>query len=209
VRDDVAVFKAVIFDIGGVLEMTPRTGWEERWAARLGMAQAELVSRLDPIWSQGEIGAVTLGEIERQTAEALALDEPALHDLMNDLWTEYLGTLNVSLARYFAGLRPRHRTGILSNSFVGARERERAAYGFEDMCDVIVYSHEEGLRKPERRFYEIVCERLAVRPEEAIFLDDFPACTEGARRAGLTAITFVDNEQAMAELQSQLDGVCR
>lgn len=30
--------EAVIFDIGGVLEVTPPTGWLERWASRLGLS---------------------------------------------------------------------------------------------------------------------------------------------------------------------------
>jgi FMN phosphatase YigB (HAD superfamily) len=123
---------------------------------------------------------------------------------MDDLWAEYLGTLNARLGRYFGGLRPRHRTAILSNSFVGAREREQAAYGFEDMCDIVVYSHEVGLKKPDRRFYELVCERLGVGPREAIFLDDSPVCVAGAQDAEMTAITFFDNDQAIAELDMQL-----
>lgn len=47
----------------------------------------------------------------------------------------------------------RGKTAILSNSFVGAREREReqAAHGFHEMCDVIVYSHEVGCLKPEAK----------------------------------------------------------
>lgn len=28
---------AVVFDIGGVLEITPPTGWEQRWARELGL----------------------------------------------------------------------------------------------------------------------------------------------------------------------------
>lgn len=159
--------KAVILDIGGVLEITPRTRWEHRRGTRLGMDVAQLLEHLHPIWSQGDIGALDVVEIERQTAEVLALDEVDLQALMNDFWTEYLGTLNEPLARYFAGLRPRYRTGILSNSFVGAREREQAACGFADMCDVVVCSHEEGVKKPAARFYEIVCERLGVQLESA------------------------------------------
>jgi epoxide hydrolase-like predicted phosphatase len=149
-------------------------------------------------------GTLGLSEVERQTARALGLDQRQVRALMDDLWTEYLGTRNERLAAYFAGLRPRYRTAILSNSFVGAREREQAAYGFEDMCDVVVYSHEEGLKKPDLRFYEIVCERLGVRAHEAIFLDDAPACVAGAQHAGMSAITFVDNDQAIAELDMQL-----
>ena len=196
--------RAAVFDIGGVLEIAPRTGWDRRWATRLGLDAAQLRERLGPIWSCGDIGTLDLPEIERRTAELLGLDEPGLRALMSDLWTEYLGTLNQPLARYFASLRPRYRTGILSNSFVGAREREQAAYGFEDMCDVVVYSHEEGVKKPEPRFYGIVCERLGVEPQETIFLDDVQACVEGARQVGMTAITFVDNDQAIAELESRL-----
>jgi epoxide hydrolase-like predicted phosphatase len=204
-RDDTEVVgRAVIFDIGGVLEITPPTRWEQRWATRLGLDVAQFRDRVDPIWCQGDIGTLDLPEIEKRTAEALKLDELALCALMNDLWTEYLGTLNEPLTRYFASLRPRYRTGLLSNSFVGARERERAAYGFEEICDVVVYSHEEGVKKPERRVYEIVCERLGVQPREAIFLDDLAACVEGARQVGMTAIMFVNNDQAISEIQDRL-----
>ncbi len=53
------------------------------------------------------------------------------------------------MASYFAALRPRYRTAILSDSFVGARKREQRAYGFADMCDKVAYSHEEGVGKPD------------------------------------------------------------
>jgi epoxide hydrolase-like predicted phosphatase len=197
--------EAVIFDIGGVLEATPRTGWRERWAADLGLEPEEMARRLDPTFTQGSIGAIELSQVERRIAEALGLDEAGLEAFMGDLWAEYLGTLNEDLASYFGGLRPRYRTGILSNSFAGAREREQAAYGFEDLCDVVVYSHEEGLHKPDPRFYRVVCERLDVVPKEAVFLDDLEMCVEGARVFGMQAIRFIDNDQAMGELETLLN----
>jgi putative hydrolase of the HAD superfamily len=194
--------KAVVFDIGGVLEINPRTHWAERWSARLGLDVAGL---LEPVWRRGDVGAVTLEEVERETARLLGLDAGALREFMDDVWEEYVGRLNVELARYFAALRPRYRTGIVSNSFVGAREREQRLYGFEDMCDVVVYSHEEGMKKPDPRIYEIVCRRLGVSPRETVFLDDTPSCVEGARRAGMHAIQFVSNAPAIAELEALLD----
>lgn len=60
----------------------------------------------------------------------------------------------------------------MSNSFVEAREREQDAYGFEDLVDEIVYSHEVGMCKPDPRIYELTCMRLGVGPEEMVFLDD-------------------------------------
>ncbi len=197
-------FEAVIFDIGEVLEETPATVWERRWATRLGMEPPEMDRRLESIWRAGELGSLTLSEVERQTARALDLDQAALERFMADVWAEYLGTLNQALARYFAALRPRFRTGILSNSFVGAREREQEVYGFADMCDVLVYSHQEAVKKPDATSYEIACERLCVRPSRAIFLDNVVACVEGARRVGMTAVAFIDTEQAIAELNQHL-----
>jgi putative hydrolase of the HAD superfamily len=201
------VIRAVIFDIGGVLEYTSaRAAWQENWAARLGLTGPQMTQRLTPLARAGNIGEISLAEFERRFAAEFGLDEPALAAFMAELWAEYLGTLNTELAAWFGALRPRYKTGILSNSFAGAREREQAAYGFEDLCDVIVYSHEEGLEKPDPRFYRIVTGRLGIEPEEAVFLDDWPVAVDGARAVGMRAVLFEHNEQAIADLEAWLRG---
>ena len=93
---------------------------------------------------------------------------------------------------------------IVSNSFVGAREREQAAYGFEDLVEGIVYSHEVGFSKPDPRIYALICTRLNVAPGEMIFLDDVGVCVAGARDAGIHAIRYQDNAQAIAEIEELL-----
>jgi epoxide hydrolase-like predicted phosphatase len=194
--------RAVVFDIGGVLEVNPRTGWQARWAQRLGLTHHAFDERLDPIWGAGAIGALTLDEVESRTGEALGIDGPRVRELMGDAWAEYLGTLNHEMAAYFASLRTRFKTAILSNSFVGARQREQAAYGFEDMCDALVYSHEVGCMKPDARIYRLVCERLEVEPAEAVLLDDVQANVDGARAVGMRAVCFTTASQAIADLEA-------
>ena len=194
--------QAVVFDIGGVLEVTPRTDWRERWAARLGLTPIAFAEQVDPIFAPGATGAASLEAIERQVAEVLGLGDEDVAALMGDAWAEYVGTLNAKLAGYFAGLRPRVRTGILSNSFVGAREREQSLYGFEDMCDVIVYSHEVGWCKPDPRIYHAVCDGLGCAPHDAVLLDDLPANIEGARAVGMHGVLFTDTAQAIADLEA-------
>jgi putative hydrolase of the HAD superfamily len=73
------------------------------------------------------------------------------------------------------------------------------------MCDELVYSHEEGLLKPDPRSYGIVCQRLGVPAERCVFLDDTPAHVDGARAAGLKAVTFLDNDRTLRELGRLLD----
>jgi epoxide hydrolase-like predicted phosphatase len=196
--------RAVFFDVGGVLENNPRTGWQLKWAGRLGVEPPDFSAALDEIWRDGSIGAITLDEVEQRTAAALGLDPADLAEMMEDAWVEYLGTLNEPLIRYFAALRPRYMTGMISNSFVGARERERQAYDLESMCDVIVYSHETGWMKPDPQIYAFACQRLCVPPPKAVFLDDLQANVDGANAAGMNGIRFEDNDQAISALEALL-----
>lgn len=195
---------AVLFDIGGVLEITPDLGITEYWEGRLGLAHGELDERMRDAWIGGSIGTITLDEVHKAIEDRLGLDERGRSDFMADIWREYLGTANTELIEYARGLRPRYRTGIISNSFVGAREREQATYGFEDLVDDITYSHEVGMSKPDRGIYAHACERLGIRPEEAVFLDDSDACCEAAREFGINAVAYRDNAQAIAAIENLL-----
>ena len=196
--------RAVVFDIGGVLEITPDLGVTERWETRLRLPAGELGKRMHDAWAGGSIGTVTEDDVHQAITDRLGLDGPQLAAFLADLWREYLGTANTELIEYARRLRPRYRTGILSNSFVGAREREQAAYGFEDLVDVIIYSHECGMSKPDPGIYALTCERLQVEPAQTVFLDDSEPCVEGARQAGIHAVLFQDNSQAIGDIENLL-----
>jgi len=121
---------------------------------------------------------------------------------MGDLWHEYLGTLNMDLVDYFRSLRPKYQTAIISNSFVGAREKEAEHYQFDTICDFIIYSHEVGLRKPDPRIFRLACERLGLKPSEVIFVDDHKEVFTSAVDMGMHCIEFKDNAQVLAEIEA-------
>ena len=198
------VIRAVVFDIGGVLEITPDLGLDRRWETRLGLPDGEILARMHDIWRGGSIGTITLDDVHEALRDRLGLDDQTLAQYMADFWREYLGTANTELIEYARRLRPRYRTGIVSNSFVGAREREQAAYGFEDLVEEIVYSHEAGFSKPDPRIYDLICTRLNVAPGQMVFVDDTESCVTGARDAGIQAVHYQDNAQANAEIEKLL-----
>jgi epoxide hydrolase-like predicted phosphatase len=199
-----SMIRAVIFDVGGVLECTPPTGHRRKWEADLGLAPGELDRTMVDVWLGGSLGTVSETEVHSALADRLRLSPSQVQQFMDGFWEEYLGTLNTQLTDYAASLRPRYRTGILSNSFVGAREREQQRYGFEDLVDVIAYSHEIGVAKPDPAAYLLTCERLDVAPEEAVFLDDREQAVGGAHAVGMAAVLFRDNTQAVAEIEALL-----
>jgi glucose-1-phosphatase len=198
--------RAVVFDIGGVLEITDPGYLVRTWEPRLGLAPGEMGSRLAEVAAAGAVGTISEQQAGQRIAEILGLDDRQLQAFLADLWTEYLGTLNTELTAYFASLRPRYRTGIISNSFVGARHREQQRYGFGDLTDLIVYSHEVGMSKPDPRIYQLACDSLGVPAAEMVFLDDLVENVTAARQAGLHAVLFEDTGQAIADIQALLDG---
>src|SRR2546429_390680 len=196
--------RAAVFDIGGVLEVTPPTGWVEKWEARLHLNPGELDERLMDVWRTGSLGTISQEEVEKRIGEIMGMDQGQVAALMADLWEEYLGELNVELAAYFASLRPRCQTAILSNSFAGARDKEQDRYQFAELCDLLIYSHEEGIAKLERRIVELTCERLGVRPAEIVFLDNVESNVAAAREFGIHAILFRETKEAIADIQACL-----
>ena len=89
--------RAVVFDIGGVLEITPDLGVMREWENRLGLPAGGLEERMRDAWAGGSIGTITENDVHQAARERLGLDEPQLAAFMADLWREYLGTPNTEL----------------------------------------------------------------------------------------------------------------
>ncbi len=104
----------------------------------------------------------------------------------------------------FAAQRPARRTGIVSNSGPGAREAE-PCWGFEGITDDIVHSHEVGLRKPDPRIFSLAADRLDVRPDEIVFLDDVDGHVEAARAVGYRGVVHRSTPESIAEIEAMIE----
>lgn len=104
-----------------------------------------------------------------------------------------------------AVIRPSYQTAIISNI---ARDRMVELMGKErrTLFDEAVLSFAVGYSKPDKRIYEIALERLGVKGDECIFIDDIAEYCEAAAALGMKAIHFLSTEQCIEEL-SVLVGV--
>ena len=191
---------AVVFDIGSVIEVIDHSVFPAPFEARHGLAPGAVAAASD---FEGEPG---LGEIDEagfrgHWQRRLGLSDTLADELMADYWRWYVGTLDQPLVDWFARVRGRGlKAGILSNSGPGAREAEQL-WGFEEMTDDIVYSHEVGLGKPDPAVYALTAARLAVEPEQIVFLDDAEVNVEAARAAGWHAVLHEHTARSIAELE--------
>jgi HAD superfamily hydrolase (TIGR01509 family) len=138
--------------------------------------------------------------MREQYARALGLDEHQANQMMVEMWDAYCGELNVGLRDFAAGLRPRFTTAILSNSADGARREEQRRFGFDQLVDVIVYSHEVGVAKPDPAIFALTRDRLGVQSQEIVLLDDLQANVQAARASGWHAVLHTDTEASIQEI---------
>ena len=79
----------------------------------------------------------------------------------------------------------------------------RDRYEVFSLFDGVVVSGEEHLLKPDRRIYECLLDRYALKAEESVFLDDNADNVAGAEAVQMSAIRFENAMQAERELKTR------
>lgn len=206
--------QAIISDFGGVLT-SPLLDSFAAFQESSGISLAALGHALAAIAAHD--GANPLFELETGRLSEAAFLETLSRQLTDDLGRpvelhgfaeRYLAELhpNQPMIDYMGRLRERgYRMAICTNNIREWEQMWRAKLPVDEIFDVVVDSSLVGTRKPEPRIYEITLERLGVRPEEALLLDDVEINCQAARELGLTAVWFRDNDQAIAAMESVLD----
>jgi epoxide hydrolase-like predicted phosphatase len=103
-------------------------------------------------------------------------------------------------------LRGTVKLGLLTNNVKEFGEHWRSTFPIDELFEVIVDSSHVGMRKPEPEIYLLTCERLAVEPREAVFVDDNADNCAAARALGMDTVHFGDDPRtAIAELDAILE----
>jgi putative hydrolase of the HAD superfamily len=75
----------------------------------------------------------------------------------------------------------------------------------DEIFEVVVDSGFVGMRKPDREIYDLTLERMgAPAPEECLFIDDTDVNCETAGKLGMAAVHYLNNEQAIPEIRTEL-----
>jgi len=75
----------------------------------------------------------------------------------------------------------------------------------DELFDVIIASGEVGWDKPAPEIYTMTVERIGVKPEECLFIDDIPAFTEAAAKLGIKTVTYVNVPESITAIKALLD----
>ena len=192
------MIKAIIFDCFSVLIGDA----SKAAAAELWHNNPEKGDEYRAVSRASDAGILNEEESLELHARLLGMNKEALRDLRNKGEVR-----NVELINYIENsLQGQYKLALLSNISSRARLDIRFLPGELDrIFDVVIPSGEVGYIKPQPEIYEITAHQLGVLPEECVMIDDIAEFCEGARTAGMQAIQFTSNQQAITELISVID----
>jgi putative hydrolase of the HAD superfamily len=205
--------EAVISDFGGVLT-TPlvqsfmafqdQTGISSETLG-LAMQAAAEAGGDNPLYEmeRGEITEVAFLELLTDHLEPLLGHRPEMHRF-KEIYFEALEP-NPQMIELMRELKAAgYRMAMLTNNVREWEPLWRSMLPVDEIFETVVDSGFVGCRKPESRIYAITLDRLGLPAESCLFVDDVLVNCEGARKAGMTAVHFQENAQAIGEIRSAL-----
>jgi putative hydrolase of the HAD superfamily len=205
------LIRAVISDFGGVLT-TPLLDSFIAYQRESGIAFEDLGAALAGAAAAhgGEHPLFALEKGEITEAEFIGRLEEQLGRKMGSFRETYFAHLhpNQRMIDYMRELKGRGlRMALLTNNVREWEPHWRAKLpDIDEIFEVVVDSAFVGMRKPERRIYELTLERLdGVPAGDCLFLDDIDANCEAAAEVGMQVVRFEDNDRAIADIDAILD----
>ena len=202
--------EAVIWDFGGVFTSSPFEAFN-RLEAEKGLPK-DLIRRVNA--TNPDTNAWAL--FERNEIDAAGFDVKFLeettalgHPLRGaEVLPKLSGELRPRMVAALKACKAHFKVGCITNNVVsmhspGQDEGQQAAGAMGQVMplfDAIIESSKAGVRKPDPRIYQMMCELLAVAPANCVYLDDLGINCKPAAGLGMTAIKVVDVDQTLADL---------
>lgn len=184
--------RAVVFDYGMVLTAAPDQEAHDAMVRITGLP----VDRFETLYwadrhayDEGKLSGIAFWQKLLRDAK-LELGEDALHEL-NRLDARMWTTQNPRMVNWQQQLKKHGiRTAILSNMGDSVLASIKAEFKWIDNFDVLVWSYQLNIAKPDPNIYLHTLQQLGTKPEETLFLDDKQVNVDAAIALGMKSLPF-------------------
>jgi HAD superfamily hydrolase (TIGR01509 family) len=197
-----AKFRAIIFDIGGVLIRVDISRAMNGMASGLSMTPQEVWSAIqrDPHWLDWQEGRISPLDWHLHLTKRLGVS--LTFEQFGEVWNRALDPEPIHSESFLGNLSKNYRLALLSNTDPIHMSHEEARFPFFRFFPIRIYSYRVGASKPNPIIYREALKALKVRAEEALYIDDVAAYSEAAQRLGMTGIVFQSPEQLESDLRN-------
>ena len=113
-------------------------------------------------------------------------------DDLEKIERDYLDTLELSdgFLDFIKAVSKKYKLAIISNDSSRWSRYLREKFNINQYFDVISISGDLKIRKPDERIFHLTMEKLAVKAEECLYIDDRRGYLGAARKVGMNTILF-------------------
>ena len=199
--------KGVVFDFGGVMTTCTMPERVRPIVDELGIPWEALESGFAKYRRLMDGGFMGFDEMYRKIWEeaGVTLSEETQAKILEEDMASFMYP-NLRTLEWMRNLKAKeYKIGILTNMWADFGVKFRATFPeFISLADAMVVSGEENMYKPMREIYDLLRDRIGLKAEELLFIDDAEGNCEGARRAGWKALRFRSNEQVECDFMHGL-----
>jgi len=191
----------VIFDFGGVLiDWDPRHLYRKLFAGDDAAMEEFLATVCNSAWNVRQDGGRPIAEATRE----LTLAHPHHAEMIAAFYGRFDEMMPGPIEGTVAILDELRARGVpvygLTNFSAETYPRALARFPFIGWLRGVIVSGEHGIVKPDPAIYRLLCDRFAIDPSSAVFIDDAKRNAEGAEAVGIRGIHFTGPEALRAEL---------
>ena len=202
--------EAVIWDFGGVFTTSPFEAFN-RYEAKRGLPK-DLIRGINATNPHENAWALfERAEVDAKGFDAKFAEEAAAlgHEVRGaDILPLLSGDVRPRMVEALKLCKQHFRVGCITNNMAQGHGPGMAASpagatraaGIMELFDCVIESSKAGVRKPDPRIYEMMCDLLAVKPAVCIYLDDLGINCKPAAQLGMTAIKVETEAQALDAL---------
>ena len=190
--------KGVVFDFGGVMTTCTMPERVRPIVDELGIPWQALEDGFAKYRRLMDGGFMGFDEMYRKIWEeaGVTLDEETQARILKEDMASFLYP-NLRTLEWMRNLKAKgYKIGILTNMWADFGKKFRETFPqFIELADAMVVSGEEHMYKPMKEIYDLLRDRIGLKSEELLFIDDAAGNCDGARKAGWKALRFISNDQ--------------
>ena len=188
------MIKAIIFDFFDVI----RTDGFQEWMKSHGFTRSDAPGDVSRRLDRGEIDErqffEELAHIAGQTVDEVKIELETYEDDFNDELIEYIRS----------DINPKLKTAVLSNAASAYLRNILESRQLEPLFDTVVISSEIGAAKPDKEIFSYALEKLGVKAQDVVFVDDNPKYVEAAEKLGINGVVYKNFEQFKRDVEALL-----
>lgn len=191
--------KALIWDMEGVLMLTDENDISLTVAKALN-APYEKIREIyfSDINEKVDLGEITMDQLNEYMLDTLQISRDKKH-LIEEVFNEKV-YIDEDLLKQIVEMGREYKIGLLSNYSNDLRTRIEKEWAIDSVFDEIIISCEVGVAKPDPAIFNLMLDRLGVKADESVFIDDRIKNIDSAKKMGFHTIFFTSREQALEEL---------